>query len=114
MATAETEAIAYSMPAGADSADPAETRRKTLSFAIAPNASTAVIDVGATLCWISITADVDVRVRSAVTNSDTAAVAGDWPLWAKSYHNHWVSTDRYLRFRGLSDAGTVYVYVSNR
>lgn len=113
MATAETEAIAYSLPSGTDSAD---VRRRTIPVPIVAGTSTAIIDIGFTLCWISITSDVDVRVRSDVVNDASFGVSlvGDWPIWAKSYQNHWVSTDRYLRFRGLADAGVVYVYVSNR
>lgn len=108
---AESEAIAHTMPAASDaSTDPTRAR----AFAVTPAGSTGVIDIGSTSCWVTVTADVDVTLRSSTSNSLTAAVANDWPIWGKSYHCYWVDKDRYVRFIGLLESGTAWIYVSSR
>lgn len=114
MATAATESIAYSLPAAADATNADAIRRRVIPVPITAGTSTAIIDIGYIACWVSITADVDIRVHTLDTGDIAAAAATTWPLWAKSYHNHWVATDRYFRLRGINDSGTAYIYVSNR
>lgn len=107
----EPEALVCNPPAGSDDA---ADRSRSRIFSVAATGSTAVIDVGASQCWIAVTSDVNVLIRGSFLNSLGDPITGDWPLWAQSYHQFWINGDRFLKFKGLGTAGNVWLYVSNR
>lgn len=120
----ESEAINISAPTGFDQAVDGtgaldRCRCQAIAFTTASSSPTQ-ITVGAGVGYYTLTADQNVQLRFWSSDGTSGNPAfnvnqsSDFPLWQYAYVNFVLDGYLWVRAKGMTSTGTLYVYASNR
>ena len=92
-------------------------RCQAIAFTTAAGAATQITVGGPG--WYTLTADQNVQVRFWSGDGSSgpafgANAASDFPLWQYAYLNMVLDGYVWVRLKGLTSSGTLYVYASSR
>lgn len=119
----EPEAIFITPPTGFDQALDGtgaldRCRSQVIAFTTASSSPTQITVGGPG--WYTLTADQNVQVRFWTSDGSTGGAAfnanqsSDFPLWQYAYLNMVLDGYLWVRLKGMTSSGNLYVYSSNR
>jgi hypothetical protein len=108
----EPEAIYIAPPTGSDQLFdglPDGNHAQLVPFTTSSGAAVQIVGAG----YFTLTADQNVQMRFWKDNSAGVNTASDFPLWQFAYLNMVLDGRSWVRLKGLTSSGNLYVYQSS-